>query len=285
MQQGLIMPPFDGKDAVPPALASSRTPVFLAAVRRLPASSIACRRFRSKARVRFGTALLLALGAHPGNAETAAISRPAGFVSADPVAAAIAEAAQRFGIPASWIRSVMRIESRGAVRAVSPKGAIGLMQLMPDTWAQLRLRYGLGEDPFDPHDNVLAGAAYLRELYDRYGAAGFLAAYNAGPARYEAYRASGHPLPAETRAYVGALQPLIAGGAAEPQPVYAAASLSWTEASLFAAHAQSSAAAVRVSSVVLQGPALADVRVVDVTGFIAQSNGLFVAVSQAKAMQ
>ena len=69
------------------------------------------------------------------------------------------------------------------VRAISPKGAIGLMQIMPDTWTGLRRRYGLGIDPFDPHDNILAGAAYLRELHDRYGVPGFLAAYNAGPAR------------------------------------------------------------------------------------------------------
>src|SRR5216683_129537 len=52
---------------------------------------------------------------------------------------------------------------------------------------QLRLRYRLGRDPRDPHDNILAGAAYLREMHDRFGAAGFLAAYNAGPGRYQDY--------------------------------------------------------------------------------------------------
>src|SRR6266849_3813664 len=88
----------------------------------------------------------------------------------------IAEASRRFGIPESWIRAVMRVESRGQVKAVSPKGAIGLMQIMPDTWAGLRLRYRLGRNPRDPHDNILAGAAYLREMHDRFGAAGFLAA-------------------------------------------------------------------------------------------------------------
>jgi soluble lytic murein transglycosylase-like protein len=67
-------------------------------------------------------------------------------------------------IPASWIRAVLQAESGGAARALSPKGAMGLMQIMPETWATLRLRYGLGADPFDPHDNILAGAAYLREL-------------------------------------------------------------------------------------------------------------------------
>lgn len=94
----------------------------------------------------------------------------------------VAEAALRFGIPTAWIRAVMRVESNGDRRAVSPKGALGLMQLMPKTWADMRARYGLGRDPFDPHDNILAGAAFLRELHDRYGSPGFLAAYNAGPA-------------------------------------------------------------------------------------------------------
>ena len=77
----------------------------------------------------------------------------------------------------------MRAESFGDVRAMSPKGAMGLMQIMPETWAALRSRYGLGADPYDAHDNIMAGAAYLRELHDRYGTPGFLAAYNAGPAR------------------------------------------------------------------------------------------------------
>jgi hypothetical protein len=114
----------------------------------------------------------------------------------------IAEAAARFAIPSEWIAGVMSVESRGQVMALSPKGAIGLMQLMPDTWRDLRLRYGFGADPFDPHDNILAGAAYLRMLHDRYGTAGFLAAYNAGPARYEAYLSSALPLAEETRTYL-----------------------------------------------------------------------------------
>jgi membrane-bound lytic murein transglycosylase B len=91
----------------------------------------------------------------------------------NPYAGYITEASRRFSIPENWIRAVMRVESREDVRAVSPKGAIGLMQIMPDTWAGLRLRYRLGRNPRDPRDNILAGAAYLREMYDRYGAAGF----------------------------------------------------------------------------------------------------------------
>lgn len=130
--------------------------------------------------------------------------------------APIATAAQRFALPDTLIRAVIAVESGGVVFAVSPKGAMGLMQLMPGTWAELRQRYGLGIDPFDPCDNVLAGTAYLRELLDRYGDPGFLAAYNAGPGRYEAYLA-GRPLPAETIAYVARLSGrMMTGDARNP---------------------------------------------------------------------
>jgi soluble lytic murein transglycosylase-like protein len=153
-----------------------------------------------------------------------------------PFAAFVAEASQRFGIPAAWIRAVMRVESANDVRAVSPKGAMGLMQIMPDTWHYLRARYRLGGDPFDPRENILAGAAYLRELYDRYGSPGFLSAYNAGPGRYDEFLSNGRPLPAETRAYVAQLAPLVGG---EPSAaivtVVAADPLAWTRAPLFIA--------------------------------------------------
>ena len=86
---------------------------------------------------------------------------------------------------------------------------MGLMQIMPDTWSELRSRYGLGADPYDPHDNIIAGAAYLRELHDRYGERGFLAAYNAGPGRYEEHLATGRPLPSETVSYMAAVASLI----------------------------------------------------------------------------
>jgi Transglycosylase SLT domain len=142
----------------------------------------------------------------------------------------------------------MRVESRGQVKAVSPKGAIGLMQIMPDTWAGLRLRYRLGRDPRDPHDNILAGAAYLREMHDRFGAAGFLAAYNAGPGRYVEYVAAGRPLPAETRAYVAALAPLIGGDPVSHAVVIAAGATAWIRAPLFAVVADSSSSAHRLQS-------------------------------------
>ncbi|MBV7255891.1 lytic transglycosylase domain-containing protein [Pacificimonas sp. WHA3] len=121
----------------------------------------------------------------------------------------IAEAAARFRIPERWIRVVMQAESVGNRRAVSRAGAMGLMQIMPATWAELRARHGLGDDPFDSRDNIMAGAAYIRAMYDRFGAPGFLAAYNAGPERYAQHLATGRPLPRETRAYLRSLAPLI----------------------------------------------------------------------------
>jgi soluble lytic murein transglycosylase-like protein len=75
----------------------------------------------------------------------------------------------RFGLPIRLISAVMAVESQRRTCATSPKGAQGLMQVMPATYGDLRLRYGLGNDPFDPRDNLLAGAAYLRELYNQFG--------------------------------------------------------------------------------------------------------------------
>jgi soluble lytic murein transglycosylase-like protein len=100
----------------------------------------------------------------------------------------VREASERFGIPEDWIRRVIRAESGGRTRLAgrpitSRAGAMGLMQLMPGTWAEMRSRHRLGPDPYDPRDNILAGTAYLRMLYDRFGYPGLFAAYNAGPAR------------------------------------------------------------------------------------------------------
>ena len=154
------------------------------------------------------------------------------------IAPHVAEASQRFGIPEHWIYAVMRTESAGRVGAVSSAGAIGLMQLMPGTWARQRTRFALGADPFDPRDNIIAGTSYLREMYDSYGASGFLAAYNAGPGRYQDWRDRGRPLPAETRAYVAKIAPMLQTGSAAT--VVASASPvqpvrpSWTQGQLFA---------------------------------------------------
>jgi soluble lytic murein transglycosylase-like protein len=124
----------------------------------------------------------------------------------------IADAAARFEIPQVWLHAVMRAESAGCESMqgrpiTSTAGAMGLMQLMPATWSEFRQRLGLGDDPFDPRDNILAGAAYLRELYDRYGSPGFLAAYHAGPERYEAYRLGGGSLPQATVEYLQRIRP------------------------------------------------------------------------------
>ncbi len=126
------------------------------------------------------------------------------------------EASRRFGIPRDWVRGVMHQESGGRTSLnghpiTSSAGAMGLMQVMPATFAELTARYGLGDDPYEPRANILAGAAYLREMYDRFGPAHFLAAYNAGPGRVEQHLRSGRPLPNETQRYVQALVPQLVG--------------------------------------------------------------------------
>ena len=145
----------------------------------------------------------------------------------------IDEAASRFSVPASWIRAVIRVESNGNPNALSPKGAVGLMQVMPDTYAELRVRYGLGANVTDPHDNIVAGAAYLRDMRERFGAEGFIAAYNAGPQRYEDHLATGRPLPDETATYVAKLAPLLSGGPVADDRSLTIDHVSWQQAPLF----------------------------------------------------
>jgi hypothetical protein len=191
----------------------------------------------------------------------------------------VAEAAHRFGILAIWIRVVMRAESLGEVRAISPNGAMGLMQIKPETWAHLRVRYSLGADPYDPHDNILAGAAYLRELHDRYGAPGFLAAYNAGPTRYEDHLTTGRPLPAETRAYVADVAPLIGVGTLDDTMLVAVVARAWTEAPLFPVRPDNNAQPSQPSSNGPVGQPSPVPTTADWTHLSPRSNGLFVAVS------
>ena len=145
----------------------------------------------------------------------------------------VAEASRRFRIPAAWIWAVMRVESAGDARALSKKGAMGLMQIMPATWILLRDRLGLGVDPFDPRDNILAGAAYLRDLHDRYGTRGFLAAYNAGPGRYEDHLAGRQSLPAETVDYVSTVGRRIDSGATIDAEAYADENIAALRSTLF----------------------------------------------------
>ena len=226
-----------------------------------------------------GIAVALLVGGGVACAEPIAAKPPSIAATTDHFATFVAEASRRFGIPASWIRAVMRAESLGDVRALSPKGAMGLMQIMPTTWAGLRLRYGLGADPYDAHDNIIAGAAYLRELHDRYGAPGFLAAYNAGPARYEDHLATGRPLPAETRAYVAVLAPLIGSGSVDDASVVAVVARSWTEAPLFASHTVNSPARAQTSPAQQSEQSSISGTAEDWTALTPQSDGLFVRTS------
>lgn len=122
----------------------------------------------------------------------------------------IAEASSRFGVPQDWIERVMRAESHGlttlAGRPITSRaGAMGLMQLMPATWSEMRARLGLGTDPHEPRDNILAGTFYLRLMYDRFGYPGLFGAYNAGPGRYAAYTAGSRTLPTETHRYLASV--------------------------------------------------------------------------------
>lgn len=129
----------------------------------------------------------------------------------------IQKASKRFNVPPEWIREVMRIESggrstwKGGQPITSSAGAQGLMQVMPATYEELRQKHSLGRDPYDPENNIMAGTAYIRELYEMYGSPGFLGAYNAGPGRYRQYVENGRSLPPETRRYIDIVGPQIAG--------------------------------------------------------------------------
>lgn len=159
----------------------------------------------------------------------AALAAP--LAPADPAAARvaawapiIAEASQRYGVPAAWIAAVMRAESGGRTHLdgrpiISRAGAMGLMQVMPATYAELAARHGLGPDPHNPRDNIMAGAAYLAELYRRFGYPGLFAAYNAGPARYADHLAGRASLPTETRTYLATLSASPSSGDMPPAVV------------------------------------------------------------------
>ncbi len=220
-------------------------------------------------------ALSICAGSGVAVAQPAPVERPA---AAHPYAAHIAEASQRFGIPEHWIRAVLRAESAGDVRAVSSAGAMGLMQVMPNTWAELRARYGLGRDPYDPRDNIMAGTAYLREMWDRYGnVAAMLAAYNAGPGRYDEYLATGSTLPAETRAYVAALVPVLGGTAASEARVSAPPPPSdWRDAPLFVMRSNDSQSTAAPPSEAQSGDARATVPARDPADAEPQGGSIFV---------
>jgi soluble lytic murein transglycosylase-like protein len=126
-------------------------------------------------------------------------------------------AAHRFNVPVLWINAVMRMESGGRTMLsegqpmVSDRGALGLMQVLPGTYDEMRQQYKLGPDPFRPHDNIMAGAAYLRWLKGKYAYPALFAAYNAGPQRVDDLLAHGTALPAETQAYLTGINKILGG--------------------------------------------------------------------------
>lgn len=232
--------------------------------------------------LRSATAVMLLVSVNAAHAEPIGAKLPGVVVTEDRITGFVKEAAQRFAIPSSWIRAVMRAESLGDVRALSPKGAMGLMQIMPETWTMLRLRYGLGADPYDPHDKIAAGAAYLRELHDRYGAPGFLAAYNAGPGRYENHLATGRPLPSETLSYMAAVASLIGVRTDDGTNVATAVPPTWSDAPLFVPHSATGSALSPPSSSPQMQQRPADGMTQNRTALAPLSDGLFAKMSGLK---
>jgi hypothetical protein len=214
-------------------------------------------------------------------AEGGSVAPPAIRQAANSYAGFINEASQRFAIPPNWIRSVISIESTGDMHARSPTGAMGLMQIMPTTWAELRERHNLGSDPSDPHDNILAGTAYLRELLDRYGSPGVFAAYNAGPSSYEEHLAGG-PLPDETRAYVAKLANLIG---IELPPTWTAGGQSSAAATLFVMRSDLMKTRDRSPAAMLSSGATTAISVRDVSPMVPRPIGMFVPRSNSGASQ
>ena len=127
----------------------------------------------------------------------------------------VARASRRFRVPQAWIRLVMEAESGGRTMAsetepiTSNKGAMGLMQLMPETWREWRAALDLGTDAYDPHDNITAATAYLHALYAKYGYPAMFAAYNDGPGNLEKRMIDGGLLPQETQLYVAKITGVV----------------------------------------------------------------------------
>jgi soluble lytic murein transglycosylase-like protein len=148
------------------------------------------------------------LGDQPGASSDSAGSYVRGkSFSPQDIDAAIDQAASRHNVDPNLVRAVIKVESNFNPNAVSRKGAMGLMQLMPQTARQLRV-----ENPFDPQQNVDAGVRHLKQLMENYGGDVklTLAAYNAGQGAVA--RSAGVPHFAETRNYVNRITQLYYGG-------------------------------------------------------------------------
>ena len=141
-----------------------------------------------------------------GNSSPAQNSASRGGFTPQEIDAAIDKAATRHNVDANLVRALVKVESNFNPNAVSRKGAMGLMQLMPQTARQLNLR-----NPFDPEENVDAGVRHLKKLLESYGGDVrlSLAAYNAGAGAVA--RSSGIPRYAETRNYVQRITQLYGG--------------------------------------------------------------------------
>ena len=97
-------------------------------------------------------------------------------------------------------------------------------------------------------DTIMAGAAYLREMHDRYGERGFLAAYNAGPSRYEDHLSTGRPLPSETLLFMAAVASQVGVRAELGKDAATASEAPWTAAPLFKARLAASSLLIRPAS-------------------------------------
>jgi soluble lytic murein transglycosylase-like protein len=180
-----------------------------------------------------------ALGAAPASA-IPAIAAPSAFARESAMNAHelidrwspfLKDASRRFAIPEAWLRAVMTVESGGRTMLgesqpmTSSAGAMGLMQIMPQTWGTMRQQYGLGGDPYDPHDNILAGTAYLALLYRQYGYPAMFAAYNDGPGGLDGHQRLGEDVPPETTDYVLDIASILRTGVRRPPD--AAGNLDW----------------------------------------------------------
>ena len=120
------------------------------------------------------------------------------FYSTDKYDDIITDASDQYGVDSRLVKAIIKAESDFNPRAVSTKGAMGLMQIMPENFQHLQI-----ENPFDPRENIMGGTRYFKYLYDRFEGqlALSLAAYNAGPTTVDHYNKSIPPY-RETEQYV-----------------------------------------------------------------------------------
>ena len=172
----------------------------------VPAPSVTAGRARSAAAEVLAETRTIAPAASPAAAQTQPGSE-AGYMTAEKVNSAIEQAATRHNVDPNLVRAVIKVESNFNPHAVSRKGAMGLMQIMPSTARSLKVN-----NPFDPTENIEAGVRHLRELLDSFGGDVrlSLAAYNAGAGAVHTHK--GIPPFRETRNYVRQITELYGNG-------------------------------------------------------------------------